>query len=174
MVHMLQRNHQRELNGIKPWRVPLNQLFVGQPGTGKTTVATLYGRVLADMGLFSRGDVVLKTPSDFLGDAVGMSEKQTQRILDATVGKVLVIDPGDTGKEQDKFKSGIIDIIVANVHGAPGENRCIIMLGHEDRIIDMFHNANPGLTRRFNMKRMFKFENYNLSELDQIMTLKIP
>lgn len=126
---MLQRNYQRELNGIKPWRVPLNQLFMGQPGTGKTTVATLYGKILADMGLLGGGDVVLKTPSDFLGDAVSMSEKQTQKTLDATVGKVLVID--------------------------------------------MFHNANSGLTRRFNMKWMFKFENYNLSELDQIMTLKM-
>ncbi|KAJ5518013.1 ATPase AAA-type core, partial [Penicillium expansum] len=179
MVRLMQTNYQRELRGIKPRRLPLNQLFVGQPGTGKTTVARLYGSILADLGILSRGDVVLKTPADFIGDCVGKSERLTQNILDASVGKMLVIDeaymldPGDPGREQDRFKTGVLDTIVANIQGSPNEDRCIIMVGYEDRITDMFHHANPGLRRRFNINNMCRFENYNISQLDQILSLKM-
>lgn len=55
---------------------------------GKTTVATLYGEILRHLGLLSNGEVVVKNPSDFIGAVLGESEKKTNAILDATVGKV--------------------------------------------------------------------------------------
>ena len=59
---------------------------------GKTTVAAIYGRILRDLGLLSKGDVVVRNPSDFVGAALGESEQKTAAILDAAVGSVLVID----------------------------------------------------------------------------------
>lgn len=55
-------------------------------------MASIYGRILSDLGLLSNGQVVVKNPSDFLGSVLGGSEKNTAAILDATRGKVLVID----------------------------------------------------------------------------------
>lgn len=81
-----------EEEGKPPLELNLNRLFFGNPGTGKTTVARLYARILGDLGLLSKGEVVLKTPSDFLGGALGVSEQQTRAIVEAAKGSVLVID----------------------------------------------------------------------------------
>ncbi|XDG04538.1 hypothetical protein ABKA04_004153 [Annulohypoxylon sp. FPYF3050] len=139
----------------------------------------LYGQIMAELGYLSHGDVVLKNPADFIGDCLGKSETNTKNILEATVGKVLVIDEaymldtGDPSKEQDKYKTGVIDTIVAMVQGVPGEDRCIVLIGYENQIKNMFHNVNPGLSRRFPIERPFRFENFDLPQLEQILRLKM-
>lgn len=72
--------------------ITLNRVFLGNPGTGKTTVANIYGRILRDLGLLSKADVVVKIPGDFIGSVLGESEKKTAALLDASLGCVLVID----------------------------------------------------------------------------------
>ncbi len=105
----IQLNYQRELQEQEPMQSSLNRVFLGSPGTGKTTVAKLYGKILFDLGLLSNGEgsvclyvasfnlnvlclVVVKNPADFVGSALGESEKNTKAILATTVGKVLIID----------------------------------------------------------------------------------
>ncbi|EED13300.1 hypothetical protein TSTA_057890 [Talaromyces stipitatus ATCC 10500] len=56
MVSLFKQDYLRELNETKPRNLPLNQLFVGNPGKGKTTAPALYGRILVDLGLLSKGD----------------------------------------------------------------------------------------------------------------------
>ncbi len=72
--------------------VHLNCLFLGNPGTGKTTIAELYGLILRDLGLLSKGEFILKGPKDLLGDVLGASRQKTRAILDAARGCVLAID----------------------------------------------------------------------------------
>lgn len=85
-------NYDRELEGQAPLATPLNRLFLGNPGTGKTTMAQIYGRVLAALGFLSDGAVELKTPSDLTGSVIGETAEKTAAVIDNARGKVLVID----------------------------------------------------------------------------------
>ncbi|KAF8159698.1 P-loop containing nucleoside triphosphate hydrolase protein [Crassisporium funariophilum] len=183
LLSLIKENYCRELLEKEPLEISLNRVFLGSPGTGKTTVAKLYGQVLLDLGLLSNGEVVLKNPSDFVGAVLGASEVNTKAILANAVGKVLIIDEaymlyGGGGKGQpsgqaDPFKTTVIDTIVAEVQSVPGEDRCVLMLGYRDQMLDMFRNVNPGLSRRFKIEDAFNFEDFNDAELLEILNLKL-
>ncbi|KAF3228249.1 hypothetical protein TWF106_007498 [Orbilia oligospora] len=170
----LQFNYQRELDEKPLVQYSLNRCFIGSPGTGKTSVAKLYGRILADIGLLSDGEVVVKNPADFVGSVLGASEANTKAILASTVGKVLIIDEaymlaGGT----DPYKTAVIDTIVAEVQSTPGEDRCVLLLGYKDQMEEMFRDVNPGLARRFPLESAFVFEDFSDDELRRILDLKL-
>ncbi|KAI1436113.1 P-loop containing nucleoside triphosphate hydrolase protein [Xylaria sp. CBS 124048] len=181
LVDRLQTNYERELNEQPPINCSLNRVFVGNPGTGKTTVAKLYGGILAALGLLSNGEVVVKNPADFVGGALGQSEKNTKAILEATKGKVLIIDEAymlgsglsETGGASDPYKTAVVDTIVAEVQSTSVEDRCVLLLGYQGLMEDMFQKVNPGLARRFPMSSAFVFEDYDDAELRSILDLKL-
>ena len=123
--------------------------------------------------------MVVKNPSDFIGACLGKSEAQTRAILATTVGKVLIIDEaymlssGGHDKQHDSFKDAVINTLVAEVQGVPGDNRCVLILGHEDKLKEMFRNVNPGLSRRFPISHPFRFEDFDLPELMEVLNLKL-
>ncbi|KAF8065347.1 P-loop containing nucleoside triphosphate hydrolase protein [Lyophyllum atratum] len=180
LYDMIMRNYNRELKEQEPVSVSLNRTFIGSPGTGKTTVAKLYGQILADLGLLSNGEVVVKNPADFIGSALGESENKTKAILANTTGKVLIIDEaymlyggGATGQQSDPYKTAVIDTLVAEVQSTLGEDRCVLLLGYEKEMKEMFQNVNPGLSRRFAIEDAFKFEDFTYDELLEILNLKL-
>lgn len=140
-------------------------------------MATLYGRILAGLGLLSKGEVILKTPSDFIGSFLGSSEAQTRSILEEAMGSVLVIDEAYSllpttstgGTNQDSFRTAAIDTIVEQVQGAPGEDRAVLLLGYRKQMEDMLAAANPGLSRRFQMENALVFEDYSDDSLVRIL-----
>lgn len=76
------------------------------------------------------------------------------------------------GGNTDVFKAAVIDTIVAEVQSVPGEDRCVLLLGYESQMVDMFQNVNPGLTRRFQLPDAFRFEDFSDSELQEILQYK--
>ncbi|KAK3341850.1 P-loop containing nucleoside triphosphate hydrolase protein [Lasiosphaeria hispida] len=176
-------NYRREILGKEPLTTSLNRVFMGPPGTGKTTVAKLYGQVLAEIGLLSTKEVVVTTPGDFIGQYIGQSEVKTGQILDATVGKVLIIDdahmfyvggrPGSGGHESDIFRLACIDTLISRIHNKPGEDRCVILLGYTEHLEEMFQKVNPGLLRRFPLEEAFRFTDYDDKRLNDILKLKM-
>ena len=80
---------------------------------------------------------------------------------------------GDKGGNSGTFKTAVIDTIVAEVQSVPGEDRCVLLLGYEDEMKSFFQNTNPGLTRRFQQSDAFMFEDFNDSELQEILEFKL-
>ncbi|KAF3918213.1 hypothetical protein ABW20_dc0107429 [Dactylellina cionopaga] len=178
LLKRMERNYQRELAQERPIDISLNRVFLGSPGTGKTSVAKIYGKILAQLGLLSSGEVIMKTPSDFLGRALGESEANTKAILNATRGKVLIIDeaymftPKLNGSE-DPYKAAVIDTIVSEVQNVPGDDQCVLLLGYKEDLEKMFKAVNPGLSRRFPIADGFTFEDFTDEELSRILALKL-
>ncbi|KAH8694581.1 P-loop containing nucleoside triphosphate hydrolase protein [Ilyonectria robusta] len=182
VVNQVNQNHIREMRGDEPLNVSANRVFLGAPGTGKTTVARLYGKILADFGILSKGEVFVKTPTDLLDRYIGGSENNTKEALREAKGSVLIIDdahmldPGRSSNSHSKngdFRGGIIDTIVAEVAGTPGEDRCVILCGYPDQMKEMYGNCNPGLARRFPLDSAFVFENFDEESLGKILDLKL-
>src|SRR6266536_730124 len=124
--------------------------------------------------------VVEKNPADFIGSVMGQSEAKTKAILENTVGKVLIIDEaymlysgGGSSNAADMYKNAVIATIVAEVQSVPGEDRCVLLLGYEPQMVEMFQNVNPGLTRRFQLSDAFRFEDFTDPELQDILQLKL-
>lgn len=183
LVHRLQVNYDRELAEKPVVECSLNRIFLGNPGTGKTTVAKHYGQIMVDLGLLSNGEVVVKNPSDFIGEYLGESENITKGILAASRGKVLIIDEAyalsDRSDEANDrscgniYKTAIVDTLVAQIQGTINEDRVVLLLGYKDRMERMFQAVNPGLGRRFPMSAAFEFEDFSDDELKEILELKL-
>ncbi|KAF2235485.1 P-loop containing nucleoside triphosphate hydrolase protein, partial [Viridothelium virens] len=171
----------REIDGYKPLRPGLCKLFLGPPGTGKTTVGKLFGKVLCGLGMLSSEDFVFKNATDFIGSFIGHSEKQTKDIIRGAKGKVLMIDEAymlDPHRNKsaggpDPFRQAVIDTIVGEVQNSPGEDLCVIMCGYKEPMERMLEKANPGLARRFPLADAFMFQEYSLEQLAQVLDLKL-
>ncbi|KAI8855089.1 P-loop containing nucleoside triphosphate hydrolase protein [Chytridium lagenaria] len=166
-VALCDNNYERELQGISPVPVVLNRLFIGSPGTGKTTCGELYGKLLKQLSFLSKGDVVKKTASDFVGSHVGESQCKTNSIIEQARGKVLMIDEA-YALDDNFYGKQVLDVIVEKIQGSPYDDIAVVMLGYKENILKMLRDQNPGLTRRFAPDQAFEFEDYKDIELLQI------
>lgn len=140
----------------------------------------MYGRILADLGLLSKGEVVYKCASDFIGDVLGSSEKTTRAIIESAQGCVLVIDEayalfsGGKGPNagNDPYKTAVIDTIVEQVQATPGADIAVVMLGYQAEMENMLAKVNPGLSRRFQLENAFHFPDFDDKALMRILMAK--
>ena len=132
-------------------------------------MASIYGKILKSLRLLSKGDVILKTTSDFIGSAVGESQNKTKAILEMAEGCVLVIDEA-YGLDDQLYGKQVLDTIVEKVSGKPGEDIAVILIGYDKEIKKMLRDQNPGLARRFDLSYALRFEDFNDQELMEIFT----
>ena len=167
LMMMTDLNYKSELKGEKLLDVTLHRMFLGNPGTGKTTMAKLYGEILVSMGYLSNGEVIVKGASTLIGGTVGSTSGIVNKLIDSIKGKVLVIDEAYIlagsiyGKEA-------LDTLVERVQGTVGEDFAVILCGYETEMREML-NCNPGLPRRFRSEDAFMFADYNDEQLVSIM-----
>lgn len=142
-------------------------ILTGNPGTGKTTVAKLLGRIYHSLGLLSKGNVVYADRSTIVGRYIGETEENMKQLLKEAQGNVLFIDEAYTlytqGDERDFGRHAVESLL--DVLARKDPDMLIIFAGYEKEM-DALMSMNPGLLGRFPYK--FHFPNYTAEELMQI------
>jgi stage V sporulation protein K len=159
-------NKKREEMGLKAGKQALHMMFKGNPGTGKTTVARLIGRLFQKMNVLSKGHLIEAERADLVGEYIGHTAQKTRDLVKKAHGGILFIDEAYSlgrGGEKD-FGKEAIDTLVK--HMEDKQHEFILILAGYSREMDYFLTLNPGLHSRFPL--VVDFPDYDIDQLMEI------
>lgn len=150
-----------------------HMVLMGSPGTGKTTVAKLFGDILREDGLLSKGHFVKVDVSELIGEFVGSTRPKTRAVCERAKGGVLFIDEayglmsarGERDSGADYGKEAI-EVLIQFMED--NTDSLVILAGYTDEIEDLIDKGNKGFRRRFNELGFFHFRDYKPSVLYNI------
>lgn len=148
--------------------INVHSVFIGNPGTGKTTVAKMMGKLYKKMGLLSKGHVFEVDRVDLVGEYIGQTAPKVKEAIEKARGGVLFIDEAyalaRANDDTKDFGREVIEILVKEMSNGKGD-LAVIVAGYPKEM-KYFMDSNPGLKSRF--KHVFKFDDYLPQELQRI------
>ena len=163
--------HELFPNG-KQHEVSLHSVFLGRPGTGKTTVCKIFGSLLRQAGALSKGHVVVCDRGTFIGTLWGDEERAMKQVLEMAKGGVLMIDEAYllNGKHENDPGKLVIQLMMNILADETQRDIAIVLCGYKDQMMKML-DTNPGLQSRFPNK--FEFTDFTVDELLEITRRRI-
>jgi SpoVK/Ycf46/Vps4 family AAA+-type ATPase len=149
-------------------QINVHSVFIGNPGTGKTTVAGMMGQLYKKMGLLSKGHVHEVDRVDLVGEYIGQTAPKVREAIEQARGGVLFIDEAyslaRSSDDTKDFGREVIEILVKEMSNGPGD-LAVVVAGYPKEM-RQFLDSNPGLKSRF--KLYFEFQDYLPQELSAI------
>jgi SpoVK/Ycf46/Vps4 family AAA+-type ATPase len=169
IVAQLQVARLRDRQGLASQPPSRHFVFTGPPGTGKTTVARIIGRIFASLGLLVRPEVVEAHRADLVGEHLGSTAIKTSRLIDSAMGGVLFIDEAyalhnEAYSGGDAFGSEAVATLLKRAED--DRERLVIVLAGYTEDMDRLLRSNPGLASRFSTRIVFP--SYTAAELTRI------
>jgi len=170
LTNLLRVQQRRRALGLPVPTHSHHLVFVGPPGTGKTTVARLLGRILLALGLLDHGEVREVAREDLVGGYLGETAMKTDRVVDEALDGILFLDEAYTlapENPMDSFGAEAIATLVKRMED--DRTRFVLIVAGYEREMARFLGSNPGLASRFS--ETIAFPHYEPEELERILRL---
>lgn len=172
VIAIQQFSRERQAKGLPRLSYTNHLVFTGNPGTGKTTVARIIGRIYKEMGLLAKGHFTECGRKDLVAEYTGQTAPRTQKVIDKAMDGVLFIDEAyelapDWGGRSDPYADEAVSTLLKAMEDSR-DRFVVIAAGYKDQMLK-FINSNPGLESRF--KTSIDFENYGPQELLEIFRI---